>query len=132
MLNLRNLRNKRVGVLGLGKTGLSVVNALEQAGALLTCWNDDKEKRKREEASIKKLRKDLNQARRERNEAHDSINEFVKRQKSVHFSSNSASTEESGESSESESEDGGSAGKPKETGRLFFRSSGEMFFKRLS
>ena len=45
MLNLRNLRNKKVGVLGLGKTGLSVVNALEQAGALLTCWDDDKEKR---------------------------------------------------------------------------------------
>ena len=45
MLNLRNFRNKKVGVLGLGKTGLSVVNALEQAGALLTCWDDDKEKR---------------------------------------------------------------------------------------
>ena len=45
MLNIRNLRNKKVGVLGLGKTGLSVVNALEQAGALLTCWDDDKEKR---------------------------------------------------------------------------------------
>ena len=77
--------------------------------------DDDKEKRKREEASIKKLRRELNQVRRERNEAHDSINEFVKRQKSVHFASNSASTEESGESSGSESEDGGSAGKPKET-----------------
>ena len=45
MLNLRNLRNKKVGVLGLGKTGLSVVKALEQAGASLTCWDDDKEKR---------------------------------------------------------------------------------------
>ena len=45
MLNIRNLRNKKVGVLGLGKTGLSVVNVLEQAGALLTCWDDDKEKR---------------------------------------------------------------------------------------
>ena len=77
--------------------------------------DDDKEKRKREEASIKKLRKELNQTRRERNEAHDSINEFVKRQKSVQFPSNPASTEESGESSDSESEDGGSAGKPKDT-----------------
>ena len=45
MLNLKNLRNKKVGILGLGKTGLSVVKALEQAGALLTCWDDDKEKR---------------------------------------------------------------------------------------
>ncbi len=45
MLNLKNLRNKKVGVLGLGKTGLSVVRALEQVGALLTCWDDDKEKR---------------------------------------------------------------------------------------
>ena len=34
-----------MGILGLGKTGLSVVRALEQAGALLTCWDDDKEKR---------------------------------------------------------------------------------------
>ena len=45
MQNFRNLRNKKVGVLGLGKTGLSVVNALQQAGALLVCWDDDKEKR---------------------------------------------------------------------------------------
>ena len=45
MLNLRNFKNKKVGVLGLGKTGLSVVNALEQVGAFLTCWDDDKEKR---------------------------------------------------------------------------------------
>ena len=45
MLNLKNLSNKKVGILGLGKTGLSVVKALEQAGALLTCWDDDKEKR---------------------------------------------------------------------------------------
>ena len=77
--------------------------------------DDDKGKRKREDASIKKLRRELNQTRRERNEAHDSINEFVKRQKSVQFPSNPASTEESGESSDSESEDDGSDGKPKET-----------------
>ena len=45
MLNLKNLRNKKVGILGLGKTGLSVVKAAERAGALLTCWDDNKEKR---------------------------------------------------------------------------------------
>ena len=45
MLNLKNLRNKKVGILGLGKTGLSVVRPLKQAGAFLTCWDDDKEKR---------------------------------------------------------------------------------------
>ena len=45
MINLKNLRSKKVGILGLGKTGLSVVRAVEQAGALLTCWDDDKEKR---------------------------------------------------------------------------------------
>ena len=45
MLNLENLRNKKVGILGLGMTGLSVVRALNKAGALLTCWDDDKEKR---------------------------------------------------------------------------------------
>ena len=45
MLNSHNLRNKKVGILGLGKTGLSVIKAMEQAGALLTCWDDEKEKR---------------------------------------------------------------------------------------
>ena len=45
MINLKNLRNKKVGVLGLEKTGLSVVKAVEQAGGLLICWDDNKEKR---------------------------------------------------------------------------------------
>ena len=45
MINLKNLRSKKIGVLGLGKTGLSVVRAVEQAGALVTCWDDVKEKR---------------------------------------------------------------------------------------
>ncbi len=45
MLNLENLRNKKVGILGLGKTGLSVVRAMEQAGAMVTCWDDNREKR---------------------------------------------------------------------------------------
>ncbi|MDC3107747.1 UDP-N-acetylmuramoyl-L-alanine--D-glutamate ligase [Paracoccaceae bacterium] len=45
MLNIQNLRNKKVGILGLGKTGLSVIRAIQQAGALLTCWDDDIEKR---------------------------------------------------------------------------------------
>ena len=34
-----------MGVLGLEKTGLSVVKAVEQAGGLLICWDDNKEKR---------------------------------------------------------------------------------------
>ena len=33
-----------MGVLGLEKTGLSVVKAVEQAGGLLICWDDNKEK----------------------------------------------------------------------------------------
>ena len=45
MINLKNLRNKKVGVLGLEKTGLSVVEAVEQAGGLSIGWDDDKEKR---------------------------------------------------------------------------------------
>ena len=45
MINLNNLKNKKVGVLGLEKTGLSVVNAVKQAGGSLICWDDDKEKR---------------------------------------------------------------------------------------
>ena len=54
MINLKNLRNKKVGVLGLEKTGLSVVNAVRQAGGLLICWDDDKEKRdKLTQSSVK-------------------------------------------------------------------------------
>ena len=45
MINLKHLRSKKVGVLGLEKTGLSVVRAVEQAGGVLICWDDDKEKR---------------------------------------------------------------------------------------
>ncbi len=45
MLNLENLKKKKVGILGLGKTGLSVLRAMVQAGALLTCWDDKKENR---------------------------------------------------------------------------------------
>ncbi len=45
MINLKNLRNKKVGVLGFGKTGLSVIKAVQRAGGLLVCWDDDKEKR---------------------------------------------------------------------------------------
>ncbi len=40
-----------MGVLGLERTGLSVVKAVEQAGGLLICWDDDKEKRYNLEAS---------------------------------------------------------------------------------
>ncbi len=45
MINLKSLRDKKIGVLGLEKTGLSVVKAVEKAGGLLICWDDDKEKR---------------------------------------------------------------------------------------
>ena len=34
-----------MGVLGLEKTGLSVIKAVQQAGGLLICWDDDKHKR---------------------------------------------------------------------------------------
>ena len=45
MIDLKNLRSKKVGVLGLEKTGLSVIKAVQQAGGLLICWDDDKHKR---------------------------------------------------------------------------------------
>ena len=45
MINLKNLRDKKIGVLGLEKTGLSVVKAVEEVGGLLICWDDDKGKR---------------------------------------------------------------------------------------
>ena len=45
MINLKNLRSKKVGVLGLEKTGLSVIKAVQQAGGLLICWDDNKLKR---------------------------------------------------------------------------------------
>ena len=45
MIDLKNLRGKKVGVLGLEKTGLSVINAIRKAGGLLICWDDDKHKR---------------------------------------------------------------------------------------
>ena len=38
MINLKNLRDKKIGVLGLEKTGLSVVKAVEEAGGVLICW----------------------------------------------------------------------------------------------
>ncbi len=44
-MNLNILRDKKIGVLGLGKTGLSVVKAVEEAGGSLICWDDDKRKR---------------------------------------------------------------------------------------
>ena len=45
MINLKNLQNKKVGVLGLEKTGLSVIKAVQLAGGVLICWDDDKLKR---------------------------------------------------------------------------------------
>jgi len=45
MINLKNLRSKKVGVLGLEKTGLSVIKAVQLAGGILICWDDDKLKR---------------------------------------------------------------------------------------
>ena len=45
MINLKNLRDKKIGVLGLEKTGLSVVKAVQEVGGLLICWDDDKGKR---------------------------------------------------------------------------------------
>ena len=45
MINLKNLKSKKVGVLGLEKTGVSVIKAVQQAGGFLICWDDDKHKR---------------------------------------------------------------------------------------
>lgn len=40
MIFLDNVKNKKVGVLGLGKTGLSVVRALRKSGALVIAYDD--------------------------------------------------------------------------------------------
>ena len=59
MINLKNFRKKKVGVLGLGKTGVSVMRAVLQAGGIGFCWDDDKEKRDELEGGKRSL-KNLN------------------------------------------------------------------------
>jgi UDP-N-acetylmuramoylalanine--D-glutamate ligase len=59
MINLKNFRDKKVGVLGLGKTGVSAMRAILQAGGVVVCWDDDKEKRDKLENGERSL-KNLN------------------------------------------------------------------------
>jgi UDP-N-acetylmuramoylalanine--D-glutamate ligase len=45
MINVTSFRNKSIGVLGLGRSGLSAVRALEAGGADVWAWDDVEEKR---------------------------------------------------------------------------------------
>lgn len=42
-MQLSKYKNQNVAVFGLGKTGLSVINALMKSGARICAWDDNKE-----------------------------------------------------------------------------------------
>ncbi len=46
MINLSFLAGKKIGVVGLGKTGLASIKALKASGADVSAWDDDEEKRR--------------------------------------------------------------------------------------
>jgi len=50
MIPVRGYDGHKVGVLGLGRTGLSVLRALEAGGAEAVCWDDGQEARDAAEA----------------------------------------------------------------------------------
>ncbi|MEO0678400.1 MAG: NAD(P)-dependent oxidoreductase, partial [Pseudomonadota bacterium] len=50
MIVATGFQGKEVGVLGLGRSGLSVARALEAGGANVTCWDDGQAARDRAEA----------------------------------------------------------------------------------
>lgn len=45
MIDLSFVSGKRIGVIGLGKTGISAINALRANGADVFAWDDDEDKR---------------------------------------------------------------------------------------
>ena len=45
MIYLKNLKGKKIGVLGLGRTGFSIIVSAEKSGAKVLCWDDDEKKR---------------------------------------------------------------------------------------
>jgi UDP-N-acetylmuramoylalanine--D-glutamate ligase len=47
MITVRDYEGRRVGVLGLGRSGLPTVKALQAGGAKVIAWDDDAESRKR-------------------------------------------------------------------------------------
>ncbi|MEL7091870.1 MAG: UDP-N-acetylmuramoyl-L-alanine--D-glutamate ligase [Pseudomonadota bacterium] len=49
MIPVRGLKDARVGVLGLGRTGLAAARALVAGGAIPLCWDDNAEARTRAE-----------------------------------------------------------------------------------
>lgn len=49
MIPVRGYRGAQVGVLGLGRSGLSAARALEAGGATVLCWDDGAEARARAE-----------------------------------------------------------------------------------
>ena len=45
MIFLKNLSEKKIGVLGLGITGFSIISSAMRFGANVACWDDDQKKR---------------------------------------------------------------------------------------
>ena len=45
MILLKNLSGKKIGVLGLGITGFSIISCAIRCGANVVCWDDDQKKR---------------------------------------------------------------------------------------
>ena len=45
MIFVKNLSEKKIGVLGLGLTGFSIVSSAIHCGATVACWDDDQKKR---------------------------------------------------------------------------------------
>lgn len=46
MIDLSRYQGKHIGVVGLGKTGLSAVYALQKQGAIISAWDDNEDKRR--------------------------------------------------------------------------------------
>ena len=47
MIAVETYRDRKVAVMGLGRTGLSVVRTLVDGGAEIVCWDDDPGRRER-------------------------------------------------------------------------------------
>ena len=45
MIFLKSLSEKKIGVLGLGITGFSIISSAMRFGANIVCWDDDQKKR---------------------------------------------------------------------------------------
>ena len=60
MILLKHLSGKKIGVLGLGLTGLSLISSAIHSGARVICWDDNKKKEKRLKKKDMRLAQHLN------------------------------------------------------------------------